>query len=77
MDKRTKMLINAITKDVKKIGQINPKLRGKKHSAFLVGVLFEGGHIHTIYPEPTLAHQMIKRMEEEIKKKLNGEIKND
>jgi GTP1/Obg family GTP-binding protein len=63
-------LIASIKDDIQKLLFSFPQFRGLKHKAFIIGVLFENDHLHTIHPNLTLAHSMIKRMEAEIAKRL-------
>lgn len=67
-----KVLADLIKNDIEELSITHPKLRDKKHGVFIIGILFEDGHMHTIHPEATLAYAMLKRMGEEIAGKISN-----
>jgi hypothetical protein len=47
-----------------------PKYRGLKHVAFIIGILFEDGSKHTIYPpDLKIAKLLLKSMSSEVEKR--------
>ena len=64
-------LQKAIKKDIDELVFKFPKYRGLKHVAFIIGIGFEDGSKHTIYPpDLKVAQALLESMNNEIKKRV-------
>jgi len=64
-------LQKSIKKDIDELIFKFPKYRGLKHVAFIIGIGFENGSTHTIYPpDLKVAQILLESMNDEIKRRL-------
>jgi hypothetical protein len=69
-------LQKSIKKDIDELIFKFPKYRGLKHVAFIIGIGFEDGSRHTIYPpDLKIARVLLESMNDEIQRRVEESTK--
>ena len=71
-------LQKSIKKDIDGLIFKFPQYRGLKHVAFIVGIGFEDGSIHTIYPQDLkIAQALLRSANNEVKRRVEESTSKD
>ena len=79
-EKKTAKSIEAVNALKKNVGNdlnhlvFNENTRGKKHTAYVVGVLFEDGWFHVVHPGEEMGIQMANRMKKALEDSLRNKL---